>query len=151
MKNLLTGSARGRPKARVTPIALSHLMAELYNGATSILELSEVSGLCKATVRNYVRELKKRNLVHIAGWGRNSQNCPCTPLYHWAPDKPDARVPKMTTAEKSRKFRKRVKEREVHNRLTLLGQGAGEHPSEEGCEPAPAVDDGPNHGREQVV
>jgi hypothetical protein len=149
--NLLTGSARGKPKIRASAVTIGYLLAELHAGASSVKELSAASGLSLATVRDYLREFKKRKLVHIAGYDRNSQNSPSITLYQWNPGAKDAKMPKMTPAEKAKLYRKNKRERAIRQRLTSLGQGAGYDPAQEVDGPPPALDLRPDHCQQQVL
>lgn len=137
-------------KVRMTALTFALMMKELDAGASTVQHLHEATGLAKATLYDYLRELRKAKLVYVAGFERAANNCPMIPLYEWGPGKKDKRVKTISIAEKSRNYRRNKRDREAFGRLTLLGQRTGldANSQEGGAAPLQLRSD---HGRDQVV
>jgi hypothetical protein len=79
-----------RKLIRLNATAVCHVLLAFREGPCTAKELSEQSGLHLCTMRRYLQEMRKHNLVHIAEWeGR-------WPVYEMTPgkDKPRPITPK---------------------------------------------------------
>lgn len=119
-------------KVRITAMTFSKLMVELNLGASSMTDLQNSTGLARATLYDYIRELRKAKLVYVAGFDRAANNCPMIPLYAWGPGEHDKKIKPISPADKARNYRRNKREREVHLRLTLLGGRERANPAQEG-------------------
>lgn len=137
-------------KVRMTAMTFALMMKELDAGASTVAQLQEATGLAKATLYDYLRELRKAGLVYVAGFDRAANNCPMIPLYEWGPGKKDKKVKAISVAEKARNYRRNKRDREALGRLTLLGQRTGSDADQE-AGGDPPLQFRPDHGRDQMV
>ena len=49
----------------------------------TLLSIAEETGLHKATVGNYIRELHKVGMCHISGWEKDRLGRDCIPIFTW--------------------------------------------------------------------
>ena len=141
-------------KVRVTAMTFARLLKELAAGPCTATELHEATGLSKSTIYDYLRELRKAELVYISGFDRAANNCPSIVLYQWGPGEKDKKVRRITATERSRNYRRNKRDKETFERLTLLGQRAGENEDSQRVEcPSlpPRVVARLNHGGDAVV
>lgn len=81
--------------------AYAEIVAALVNSEGSIPALSQESGLALATTRKFVAALKRRKLVRIQAWDKDSLGRTVIAVYEWG-SAPDAKRPARQTMEERR-------------------------------------------------
>ena len=89
---------------KVNAMSYAILIKLLMEGTRTAAELAEETGLHKATVYDYTREMHKVKAVHIACWEKDSMGRECMPVFMIG-DKPDAKRTRLTQAERARHYR----------------------------------------------
>ena len=90
-------------------IAIAAMIDMLITGAT-VPDMADESGLTEASVRSYVRALRKRRAIHVAAWEHDTYGRQSLAAYRLG-RKPDAvRVPPRNRAEIARHYRARRKD-----------------------------------------
>lgn len=108
------------------------LIERLIEEPGSFAQLADYTGLHASTVRRYIRALRdlKTPRVCIADWEEDRHGTRSVPVYAFAPaGGKDAPRPRMTQAEKARRYRERKKLRvnsvfaqETHVKLKSLSR-----------------------------
>jgi len=121
LKNIENGGHKpGRRKTiKVNALAFGLMLQYLMEHEhATIAELAEHSGLHPQTVKTWLCEWHRMNLVHICGWDRNSYGRPTIIVYKFGPGKDKAK-PKKSQAERARTWRANKKMRDLHKALTI--------------------------------
>lgn len=101
--------------ARPAHLAVALMMGRLLDGPATVQDIAQETGLTEQSVRDYMRAMRKRRAVHVAGWEHDTAGRQTLAAYQLG-RKPDAvRVPPRTNAERMRHYRAR--KRDAH----LLG------------------------------
>ncbi len=125
-KSLGNLSNLNAPKVKVNALAYGHVMKALHEGPCTYDDLVEASGLEKSTVRGIITVLVKLGLVRICGWDINGRNVRCITVFEWAPGKKSVPMPKMTGAERSKRYRENVAKRALLQGMNGFHRG-GQH------------------------
>ena len=134
MKTSHTG-ARRQAVARPGHIAVSKMMAHLFEGGAGLYELADHSGLCLHTVRAYIRQMRKERVVYICGWDEDSAGRATIPTYCIG-RQPDAkRLAPQSRAEAARKWRARRKQRDMIQATAGVMRASRTHTSAPGGQP----------------
>ena len=80
----------------------------LTEGASTIKELCEESGLGDTTIRKFVASLKRRGLVRIAAWVADSQGRNVIAAYQWGKKADVKRPPVQTLQERQRRYKAKI-------------------------------------------
>lgn len=75
----------------------------LMDGASTVHELSEESGLALSTLRKWVAALKRRKLVFVSAWEKDPLGRHTRPVFALGRDKRDVPRPPRQTMEQRRK------------------------------------------------
>lgn len=116
-------------KPKLTAIAVSHLILLLVEGEHTIDELSAGMGFHRNTVVQYVRALKNRKLIYIAGFDPDKRGTCQIPVYAWGPGKKDA-VFKRKPAN-IRQAEHRARKRLAHIHTAIAGPMASCTPGQQ--------------------
>lgn len=82
----------------------------MMDGATTLYELHEESGLAVNTLRKLVMCLRRRKIVHIAAWEQDAQGKHCVPAYALSRNKSDvSRPPRMTMKQRSDRYNEKIR------------------------------------------
>ncbi len=96
-----------RAPSRPSHLAIAELVARLAAGPATVPELAEQSGLSEQSVRGYVRAMRRRKVIYIAGWEQDAHGRQSLAAYAIG-DRPAAvRKPPRTRAETLRHYRAR--------------------------------------------
>lgn len=99
--------------ARPAHIAVAVMVARLVEGPATVQDIADESGLSEQSVRGYMRAMRKRHAVHVAGWELDAAGRHTLAAYRLG-RKPDAaRVPPLTRAEMARHYRARKKDAQL--------------------------------------
>lgn len=114
----MTKRASGRPISH----AVAHMLAELMQGPCNVNQLMEAGDCVLSTARLWVNALHAAGVVRICGYEATTTGKMLVKLYEFNPDgKRDARrPPKLTPAEKGRRYRANRRARRIN--LALAGQ-----------------------------
>lgn len=97
------------------------LLFQALEGGGNTEELHAESGLGLQTVRKFVAVAKRKKMVHIKAWDKDSMGRFTRPVYAIGNEKDAKRPPKQTSTERSRK--RYAREHLV--KLQLLGSNHG--------------------------
>lgn len=97
------------------------MMKMLIEREVSRTEITEETGLHPVTVSRYVEQLRKVRVIHIVSWERDCRGKCWVPHYTLNTEKRgDAVKPKrISTAERSRRFREKQKQLKFINCLSI--------------------------------
>lgn len=84
------------------------VVALLAGGDTTAYQLHKAAGLHPESARIVLRNLHKRNVVHICGWLKDSMNRDAVPVYRLGAGD-DVPKEKSTSAERMRRYRAKLK------------------------------------------
>lgn len=103
-------------KVRVNALSHYAVLVALLDGATRD-DIAKESGVAASTLRNYLAAMHKprtgQNLIYICGWAKDIRGERTVAIFKWGPGKSDAPRLRMTSAERSRRYRQRKVEREA--------------------------------------
>ena len=88
------------------------MLAHLTEGAVSAQDLTDLTGLHIETTREFLKEMHKRKLVHIAQWDSRFNQRIKLPMYKLGEGIDRPRPPKLSSAEVARRHRERQKLKE---------------------------------------
>lgn len=113
-------------RVRITALANADLLRALFEAerdgvGLSYAELAEVTGLSETTMRDYIRALRRRKLVPVVSWGEDVKGARTIREFAWGPDKKDKPQPRMTGAERSARYKAKMRQ------ARQLSQLAGTH------------------------
>lgn len=94
-------------KIRINAMTFAHLVDGLLIGG-SLAELAEYCGLHYVTTCRYVRELRKRGVIHVESWQKDSRGYNTIPVYLMGRGK-DAKKVVLTRAERQQRQRDKKK------------------------------------------
>lgn len=98
---------------KVNAMSFANMVESIQVRARTFRSIAEVTGLHPATVGNYIREMHKIGLVHIAGWEQDRLGRDCIAIYTWGYgiDKPRH---KFTAAQRQARHRaKKIEEEKL--------------------------------------
>lgn len=94
--------------------AFAELCFMLNDGQYTKEELAEGTGLVIGTVIKYMKLLKRRKLIYVCGWKRNSDVGQWAAVWEWGPGKKDVLRPApLTQSQYSKNYRAKKKVRET--------------------------------------
>lgn len=64
------------PHVKLNALSVAKMLNSLLEGATSVTELTAVSGLSVKTIRVYVTTLLKEKCIHVSAWEKDAQGKP---------------------------------------------------------------------------
>lgn len=85
------------------------LLAHLTEGAVSAQDLAALTGLHLETTRDFLKEMHKRGLVHIAQWDIRLNRRVRLPMYKLGEGGDKPRPPRQSSAETTRRYKERQK------------------------------------------
>ena len=85
------------------------MLAHLTEGAVSAQDLSDLTGLHIETTREFLKEMHKRKLVHIAQWDSRFNQRIKLPMYKLGEGIDRPRPPKLLPAEVTKRYKERQK------------------------------------------
>lgn len=91
------------------------MLAHLAEGAVSAQDLTDLTGLHIETTREFLKEMHKRKLVHIAQWDPRRNQRIKLPMYKLGEGIDRPRPPKLSPAEIAKRYRERQKTKEQYN------------------------------------
>jgi hypothetical protein len=91
---------------RIGPLTFSNLLHHMLDGALSMQELAEVSGLHVKTVNDYCRAMHAKRAIHICGWAPDATGRFSMPLYKLGAGR-DVKNKPYTPAERAERYRER--------------------------------------------
>lgn len=98
-------------------MAIAKMLGMLMQDATAN-ELSEESGLSIQTVRRYLKELYKNNVIHIADYTEDNRGIRTVKVWAFG-DNPDAKKPqRITSKEACAKYRAKMKQIKLMQQMT---------------------------------
>lgn len=93
---------------RVNAITNAQLLSKVSEGVFTTNQLSEETGLCIRTIRNYLSAMHKVGVLHIIDWEEDSGGRRSLKVYKLGAGK-DMPKPKMSNAETKRRYRLKIK------------------------------------------
>jgi len=104
-------------RVHANTVAICTMLKAMHEGATR-KEMVDATGLHYNTIHRWVYSLRRAKLVHIEGYEKDNRGCSVVPVYKMGEGK-DAKPPApITNAQKSAKYRKRKRLRDISNALT---------------------------------
>lgn len=104
-------------RVHANTVAICAMLKVMYEGATR-QEMVEASGLHYKTVYRWMYTMRRANLIHIEGYEKDKRGCNDVPVFRLGDGK-DAKPPTpVSNAQKSAKYRKRKRLRDISNALT---------------------------------
>jgi hypothetical protein len=88
------------------------LLAHLTEGAVSAQDLADLTGLHLETTRDFLKEMHKRKLVHIAQWDTKLNRRIKLPMYKLGEGIDKPKPPRLSSAETTKRYRQRQKIKE---------------------------------------
>jgi hypothetical protein len=85
------------------------LLAHLTEGAVSAQDLADLTGLHLETTRDFLKEMHKRKLVHIAQWDTRLNRRIKLPMYKLGEGIDKPRPPRLSSAETTKRYKERQK------------------------------------------
>ena len=85
------------------------LLAHLTEGAVSAQDLADLTGLHLETTRDFLKEMHKRKLVHIAQWDTRNNRRIKLPMYKLGEGGDKPRPPRLSSAETTKRYKERQK------------------------------------------
>lgn len=116
----LIASLPGVPRLRITELSNAKLMRALFDGAHTLEELQEASGLGEVTVRKYVAALRREKLVRLIDKAADSSGRRTVPVFQWDPDKPDVKVKALTREQINERYAERRRAQRLTERLAQV-------------------------------
>lgn len=110
---------RPKVKIRVNSMSYAKLIKLLHAGLFTIPQLAEECGLGIAAVHNHTLALRREGMLRIVEWERDCRNACTLRIYKLGPG-PDVKQPKMTGAERSRRWRD--KKKRMQQNLVMAGK-----------------------------
>lgn len=108
---------------RVTAMSYCIMVRLMTEAPHSYAELVEGTGLSRRAVANWVTEMRRQRLVHIAAWGEDHRGFRRVAEFAWG-DRPDVKRPCFTRAETNRRHRAKRKsmmvQRAMHAMATVV-------------------------------
>lgn len=98
--------------------AFAYLCEELNKRLVSQDELRDAVGISNATVVKWVRILKNRKLIYIAGWRRHLESTNWIRLWYWGYGMTDVPKPKASSNSENCKRYRRNKLQKLEKPLT---------------------------------
>lgn len=95
-------------KRRIGILSLAHTLKVVLSGRFTEKEIEEATGLHKTTVHRWVLLLKDMKLIHVADFKKCPSGRHNIKIYELG-DKPDKVYRRLTTAERSRRYRANLK------------------------------------------
>lgn len=111
-----TPNNKGKNLSKVGALSYAVLVKYLYEGLYSCNELSDMTGLHYVTVLGYTRAMYRERILHICAWETDSRGRSAIKIYKLGPGK-DAKRTKLTSAERSSAYRKKVRQMNIIRRL----------------------------------
>ena len=105
---------KGKRIVKINAFTQANLIKLLMEGAYSCEQLSEETGLHYVTVLHYTRELHRVKAAHITAWEKDDRGRDAIRIYKLGAGK-DAQREKLTTAERTRRYRQKRKAMELLN------------------------------------
>ena len=68
---------------KVNAKSFALMIASISLRSRTLQSIADETGLHKATVGNYIRELHKVGLCHISGWEKDRLGRDCIPIFTW--------------------------------------------------------------------
>lgn len=98
----------------------------MENPKSTVQDIVEATGYGEAAVRQFLIELRRVGLVYISDYFMSPNGSRQTYAYSWGPNKNDLPAPRMSNAERSRRWRKnrRKKNAQGHTIAQAWAQGA---------------------------
>lgn len=105
--------------SRVKAVTISYLLEALLSGPQTIKDLTEVTGLHRTTVGDYIRAFRRRKIMHIADWEADATGRDKTPVFKLGRGK-DMRRRRMTAEEVRLRDKQRKDRRRLAKQLGVL-------------------------------
>jgi DNA-binding IclR family transcriptional regulator len=104
----------GGPQREIKEVSLKiqnyvAMLAHLTEGAVSAQDLSELTGLHIETTREFLKEMHKRKLVHIAQWDVRLNRRIKLPMYKLGEGIDKPRPARLPSAEVAKRYKERQK------------------------------------------
>lgn len=105
------------PKHRMTAERFALMLNELLAGPSTVADLVEASGLAPGTVGEYLDQMnsvrdRRTRLVRVCQWDPDPAGRRTRAVWEWNPGgPPNVKRPCTPTAERTRQYRERVKQR----------------------------------------
>lgn len=101
-------------KVHANPLTMAFLLDILTTSPASYAELEEATGWKRQTLCRWMAPMRKaspdrRKLIRIAGWDLDPRGVACIPMFEFAPGKRDVPMPRITNAERARRYRAKQK------------------------------------------
>lgn len=96
---------------KVNAFAYAQLIKRLQLGDASRVELANSTGLHPLTVGHYVDELRRAKQVYVSAWSEPEDGGRNKVAHYTLGSQPDARRRRLSRAEVSKRYKKRLAER----------------------------------------
>jgi hypothetical protein len=93
---------------RVNAITNAQLLSKVSEGVFTTHQLSEETGLCIRTIRNYLSAMHKVGVLHITDWEEDTGGRRSLKVYKLGAGK-DMPKPRMSNAETRRRYRLKIR------------------------------------------
>ncbi len=108
---------KGQRVTRINALAFANLIKCLNEGLYSCYELADVTGLHYATVLEYTRAMYRAGAIHITGWDLDARGRVALKVYKMGAGK-DAKKHTIPATERSKAYRKKIKQLDAIRRLS---------------------------------
>lgn len=111
-----TTRLRGRTTIKVNAMAYAHMVELMLDGTHSCQELARATGLHYVTVLDYTRAMHRAGAAHICAWEKDKRGRDLIKVYRIGRGR-DAKRHKLSARERSARYREKIKNRELMEKL----------------------------------
>ncbi len=94
--------------------AYAEAIYALHQGPCTVKELVAESGMAYNTARKFVHSLRRRDLIHIAAWEKDTTGRFTVAAYGWGEGKDVKRPPIKTLKERKAKYMEKIRAIALH-------------------------------------
>lgn len=114
-------STKGMKIKKLNGYTYAKLVAYMLDGVFNCQELADLTGLHYVTVLDYTRELHRTGAAHIAEFQQDARGVDTIKVYKIGRGE-DAKRLKMTSVERTARYRAKKKLRDAQTAMTASGQ-----------------------------
>lgn len=109
MPDLLPTPPPNRPgRIRINHVTVAIMLKTILSGRFTIDDLRQSTGMHDRTLRKFIAHLRLQKLVHVADWAPDRAGALQIAVYELG-NKPDRMRPRLTSAERSKRYRANLK------------------------------------------
>lgn len=121
--SLINLGVKGRGQNRLTHVLYAKLVRALIDGPCTYEDLVDETGLHVTTLVSAIRALRNEKLVRVCDWLPNGRDVRCVMVFEWAPGKRDVPMPRMTVAQRAKRYRDNTAKRALTQGMTAFHDG----------------------------